>query len=356
LLSWLLLATLAFKLEARAQQIPDVRCHVEDYPINVLKYWQSPEVIKSVQVVLLEDPTGEQEARFDLTHGGTLISLRYQGREVMFGETAGANVSMYILRHGQEDTLQGLSPYWSTLHPDQGGSSMGTFSSVAGVACRGEKSMRAFAMMVDAAVDSSFQREPLLGVWKGRIGDNFPPGYSTPFAIETAARWVTNPRGSPSYYLQLDQNVISVRPSPPQRIEWSLEGAAPWDDEYASSYPTHCTEKSPCICSEVPAIATGRYHDAAHSVGFATVLPTADWGKSKAFVRENAEYVVLMYGAVWAAPRRVFATVLWHDLEGIKRFHFTWFVCAGRWEQAEAYARGIAPTASYGGSRVHALK
>jgi hypothetical protein len=36
--------------------------------------------------------------------------------------------------------------------------------------------MRAVAMMIDGSVDSSFQCEALLGAWKGRVSDNFPPG------------------------------------------------------------------------------------------------------------------------------------------------------------------------------------
>src|SRR5690242_6664503 len=41
--------------------------------------WQFPETLSKVQVVVLRDPSGEQEARFDLLHGATLISLRYRG-------------------------------------------------------------------------------------------------------------------------------------------------------------------------------------------------------------------------------------------------------------------------------------
>ncbi len=334
----LLLAPLAPGWRALGQQIPDVRCRVEDYPVNVVTYWQSPKVLKSVQVVVLKDPAGEQQARFDLTRGGTLISLRYHEKELMFGKTAGANVTMYIFRHGAEPELKGVSPYWSAFHPDQGGSSMGVPSSVAGVACSGEKSMRALAMMVDAGVDNSFVGEPLLGVWGGHLSGEFPPGYSTPFAIETDAKWVRNPGGSPSYYLRLEQVVVNVRPSSSQPIEWSLEGVAPWDSEYAASYPEKCTEKTPCASTDAPAIATGRYQDPGRSMGFATVVPTSDWKTSRAFVRENAEYVVLSYGAVWAAPRRVFATVLEHDLRGLEGFHFSWTVCAGSWEQAKSFA------------------
>jgi hypothetical protein len=199
-------------------------------------------------------------------------------------------------------------------------------------------------MMIDGGADNSFQPEPLLGVWAGKISDNFPPGYSTSYTIETVASWVKNPGGSPSYYLQLEQGVVNVRPSAPQPIDWSLEGAGPWDFEYFPSYPDRCKEKTPCVSSEVPAIAVGRYQDAAHQVGFATVVPTTGWGSGKVFVRENGEYIDVAYGGAWVAPRRVFATVFSHELEGIKRFHFAWFVCAGSWEQAEAYARGMAST------------
>ncbi|MCL5670519.1 MAG: hypothetical protein M1423_04370 [Acidobacteria bacterium] len=305
----------------------------------MVTYWQSPEKLKSVQVVVLKDPSGEQEALFDLTHGGTLISLRYHAKELLFGKTAGANVSLYIFRHhGNRPAAKEPNPYWSAFHPDQGGSSMGIPSTVAGVACNGERSMRAIAMMVDAGVDNSFQRRPLLVVWTGHVGNSFPIGSSTPFTIETEARWVKNPGGSPHYYLQPSQNVVNIRPKSFKSVEWSLEGASPWDFDYTASYPERCTEKTPCRSADTSAIATGRYQDAARTTGFAIVVPTASWKTNRAFVRKNAEYVKLMYGSVWAAPRHVFAVVLRHDVEGLKGFHFSWTVCAGSWKQAKQFA------------------
>jgi hypothetical protein len=341
-----LLALVTFLYGSRvfAQQIPDVRCHVEDFPIhNVVTYWQSPEVNKSVQVVVLKDPAGEQEARFDLTHGATLISLRCQGRELMFGQMPGANVGLYIFRHGTEAELKGLNPYWSAFHPDQGGSSMGVPSAVAGVACGGELSMRALAMMTDVGVDNSFQPEPLLAVWAGKVSDNFPPGYSTRLAIETGARWVKNSEGPPSYYLQLDQTVVNVGPSAFESVEWSLEGAVPWDFTYTASYPERCTEKTPCKSADAPAMAIGRYQDQGRNTGLATVVPTSGWDTSRVFTRVNGEYIALCYGpGAWVAPRHVFATVLTRDLQGLKGFHFSWIVCGGSWQQAQATAERIA--------------
>jgi hypothetical protein len=125
----LLWTYLLFSPFALAQSIPDVTCKVEDYPVKAVVAWQFPQILSSVQVVVLRDPSGEQEARFDLTHGGSLISLRYRGKEMLFGQTAGASLSLFAVRRGAEGELKGMNPYWSAYSPDQGGSSMGNHRS-----------------------------------------------------------------------------------------------------------------------------------------------------------------------------------------------------------------------------------
>jgi hypothetical protein len=323
---------------ARAQKIPDVRCQVEDYAVKSVIAWQFPQTVEKVQVVVLRDPAGEQEARFDLLHGATLISLRYRGSELLYGQSAGASVAMFATRRGGEAELKGMQPYWSAYNPDQGGSSMGMPAVTTGVACDGQASMRALAMMIDRGVNNSFQKEPLLAVWQGRISDNFPPGYATRYVIETQANWVENSGGSPRYYLRLEQNVVNLGTEASGALEWFLMGAAPWDFASYAAYPENCTEKTPCTSAKTAALAAGRYQDEARTKGFATVVPTRGWRAGKAFLRENAEYVVLLYGAVWAAPRRTFAAVLERALDGGGAFHFSWYVCAGAWEQARAFA------------------
>lgn len=332
------LALLAAALPAAGQKIPDVRCQVEDYPFKSVTAWQFPQTVGKVQVVVLRDPAGQQEARFDLLHGATLISLRYRGKELLYGQSAGAAVALFATRRGAEAELKEVTPYWSAYNPDQGGASMGVPATTAGVACSGQSSMRAFAMMNDRGVNNSFQKEPLLGVWQGRISDNFPPGYSTPYVIETNASWVENPGGAPRYYLKLDQSVVNVRPGASGPLDWFLTAAAPWDFEHAAAFPETCTGKTPCTSAQTGALATGRYADAARTTGFATVVPTADWRTGSAYLLDNAEYVVLLYGAVWAAPRRTFASVLDRALDGVDAFRFSWFVCAGPWEQARHFA------------------
>ncbi len=322
-----------------AQKIPDVNCHVETYDANAVIAWQYPQRFPKLEVVVLRDPSGEQEARFDLTHGASLISLRYQGKELLYADTASASVSLFSIRHGSEVELKGLNPYWSAYSPDQGSSSMGIPANTTGVSCEGEKSMRAFATMEDRGVDNSFQKDALLGVDKGKISNNFPPGYSTPYLIETNAIWVKNAGGKPQYYLQLNQSVVNMRPQKSGPLEWYLNVATPWNFEHAASYPAKCTDKTPCTSATTGALAAGRYEDAAQSNGVAVVAPTGTWRTNRAYIRHNAEYVVLLYHAVWAEPRRTFAAVLGRDLNGVGAYRFTWYICAGTWQQAQAFAR-----------------
>ena len=185
-----------------AQAIPDVSCALEDYPVNTVRAWQFPQAQNKVEVVVLKDPTGEQEARFDITHGTSLISLRYKGKEMLFGQSAGASVSLFSLRRSDSPDLKGMNPYWSAFSPDQGDSSMGVTATTTGVACTGQLSLRAFAVMEDRGADNSFQKRALLGVVAGKISANFPPGYSTPFVIETKASWTPNSSGQPKNLLK----------------------------------------------------------------------------------------------------------------------------------------------------------
>jgi hypothetical protein len=332
--------SIAFCKPLLSQPMPDVRGTYEEYPVNMVIYWQSRESLKSVQVAVLRDPAGEQEARFDLTHGATLISLRYQGEELLFGHSAGANVEMFVFRKDTAPELKGIGPYWSAFHPSQGGNSMGIPSTTAGVACNGEKSMQAFAMMVDAGNNNAFVKNPLLSVWKGELSNTFPPGYSTPYTIQTDASWIPNsdPGSKPKYYLKLHQVVVNIRPNDSGPMDWFLEGAAPWTSEYSAVYPPeNCSEKTPCTSAMAPLLMAGRYQDSVRTHGFSIVVPTTNWSTQRAYVLENAEYVKLLYGAVWAAPRHTFAVVLSRPLSGLSAFSFDWYICAGSWNQARTF-------------------
>lgn len=258
---------------------------------------------------------------------------------MLFGQTAGASVSMFGLRKNSDPELKRTSQYWAAYSPDQGGSSMGIPAVTTGVACEGANTMRAFAMMQDRGSDNSFQKRPLLGVQAGEISTNMPAGYSTPFSIETDASWVANSGGSPKYYLKLSQTVVNTGTEGTGPMEWYLNIAAPWNFGHPASFPENCTPDTPCPGNSTKVIAAGRYTDDQHLNGVGLVVPTAGWKTRRAYIRPNAEYVVLLYNAVWAAPRRTFAAVLEHTLDGGSAHHFSWYVCAGPWDATKRFAQ-----------------
>lgn len=308
-----------------AQETPNVRCEAQKYEL-------SPG--NDVQAVVLRDPSGEQQAEFDLTDGASLVSLRYRGQELLYGHSVGANVEMYQIRHGTEQALKGLSPYWSAFNPDQGERSMDVPATVAGIACRGDKWMNAFAMMIEGGADNSFQRQPLLGVWKGRLSGHFPPGYSTRYAIETEASWVPNAGGMPKYYLRLEQTVVNIGAADSGTLHWLLLGAAPWKFDHWAGDPQSCTEKTPCGTAASHAISAGRYEDAAHTEGVAIVVPTAAWAPNRMYLKGGGNPDA-------GAPeerKRYFGVDLTHGLEGAADIQFEWYICAGSWSEARAFA------------------
>lgn len=319
-----------------AQEAADVRCPVESYEL-------SPG--NEVQVVVLRDPSGEQEARFDLTHGAGLVSLRYHGKELLSGHgvgangsSVGANVSMYRVRHGTEEALKGQGPWASAFLPNQGLSSMDVPATVAGVACQGARRMNAFAMMVDFGADESFERHPLMGVWQGRLSGHFPPGYSTPYTLETEASWVPNPGKAPKYYLRLEQTVVNIRAEDSGMMHWALLGAAPWSVDRETAYPDTCTIKAPCRSSTTPVIAAGRYEDVEHSSGLAVVIPTKAWMTSQLYLVGRTDPYTEGIGAPEVFKLRYFGAVLTRSLAGSEGFHFEWYVCAGPWNEARGFA------------------
>lgn len=325
-------------IAASAQKIPQVACQVEDYPVRSVAAWQFPSTFNKVQVVVLRDPAGEQEARFDLTHGASLISLRYRGQEMLYGETTGATFSLFSVRQGSEEDLKGMSPYWSAFSPDQGDSSMGITATTTGVACQGESALRAFTMLEDRGVDNSFQGSPLLGLTAGKISTNFPPGYATSYSLETNASWAINPGPGPKYFLKLDSSVVNTRGGQSGPLDWYMTVSGPWDYEYAASYPEKCTEKNPCASASSNAIAAGRYSDAQQENGVAVVVPNRGWQSNRVYARDNAEYFVLVYGSAWSAPRRTFAVVMERSLQGVASHRFIWYICAGSWQNAKRFA------------------
>ena len=190
-----------FAVGAQAQEV-GIGCRLEDYSVRPLVYGRVGDPNQKVQVVVLRDPAEEQEARFDLYHGAALISLRYQDRELLYAQEPGASVSLLRPpprpRREVERSKFPTFPSSSTYQPSQAGISMRQPAITGGISCHGQDSMRAFTMMVDSGDDSSFQADPLVGVWQGHVSDTFTPAYSTPFTHRNQCVVGRKPRPQPA--------------------------------------------------------------------------------------------------------------------------------------------------------------
>jgi hypothetical protein len=309
---------------AQAQDV-GIGCRLEDYSIRPLVYGRVGDPNQKLQVVVLRDPSGEQEARFDLYHGAALISLRYRQKEMLYAQEPGASVTLSIPHQVAEEESKIAYPTFpssSEYRASQAGISMWQPATTGGVSCHGLESMRAFTMMIESGDNSSFQADPLVGVWKGHVSDTFTPAYSTPFSIETNASWVANPGHNPQYYLRLDQTVVNVRPWDPGAIMWSMGASAPWSAQ-VRVVGSECDEKKPCTSASTPVAAAGRYEDAGQHFGYATVVPTAAWKSNRVFFTQS---------------EHAWSTVLTHPLAGVGAFKFDWYICAGDWSQAKEFA------------------
>jgi hypothetical protein len=313
-----------FAVSAQAQDV-GIGCRLEDYSVRPLVYGRVGDPNQKVQVVALRDPAGEQEARFDLYHGAALISLRYLGKELLYAQEPGASVSLSVPHQVTEEETKVKYPTFassSSYQASQAGISMWQPATTGGISCHGQDSIRAFTMMIESGDDSSFQADPLVGVWKGHVSDTLTPAYSTPFTIETNASWIENPGHSPRYYLHLDQTVVNVRPWDPGAIEWSMGVSAPWSSQ-VRAVSSECDEKKPCTSAATPVAVAGRYADAGQRSGFATVVPTTGWKTSR---------------LIFTQSEHGWATVLTHPLVGVGAFHFDWYICAGDWSRAKEFA------------------
>lgn len=315
-----------------AQTFPHVACKVEDYEL-------SPG--NEVQVVVLQDPSGEQTAEFDLTDGASLVSLRYQGKELLYGhspgltygDSIGAFFSMYRVR-----PMKGLDPFASVFNPTQGAPNLVVPATVAGVACHGHKWMNAFAMMINyAGDDEDATQHPLLGVWKGRLSGDLPPGFSTRYALETEASWVPNPAKTPKYYLRLQQTVVNIGAEDPGTMHWVLLGTVPWSVDHEAGFPESCTSTAPCQSSTTPAVAAGRYEDAARSHGVSVVVPTKSWMTDQVYVVDKHDGYVEEEYVPEVLKVHYFGVELTSSLAGSKAHRFQWYVCAGSWKHVREF-------------------
>ena len=279
------------------------------------------------QALVIRDPAGEQTVLFDLTQGGAIVSLKYQGIEHIWGYNGGGLLQMAFHHEVKVGNLTG------DYNPTQAGDGT-AMSLVTGVACQGTESIDLMAVILDLNHNNSFFDKPLLAVWNGQVSDLSPLSYSTPYGLETRSQWGSNPAGKPKYYLPLDERFTRLADEKVGPFSYDFAVYEPWEFDVGAMSPADC----PCDPSATQHVAGGWYKDESRELGLAVAMPSSNFAHSKVGGGFNSDYM-------WR--NRNFHLESSATLDGIASKAFVWYAMVGaygkmRWNSRATCRRGTA--------------
>ena len=271
--------------------------------------------------VVLKDPAGEQTVLFDTTAGGAIVSFKHRGLEHTWGWNGGG-----LLQMAFHNSMK-RGPWPGDYNPTQAGDGS-AFSPVTGVACQGTEAVTVMTMMLDFNHNNGFYDKPLIAVWGGQVNDMLPLSYFSPYTLETKATWAPNPAGKPKYYLRLEERFTHIADEQIGPFSFDFANYMPWEFDVRAISPENC----PCPASSTRYVAGGWYRDAARTTGLAVAMPSSNFPNEKVGGGFNSDYM-------WR--NRNFHLTSEGTLDGIASKSFVWYVMAGPWENALAFARGL---------------
>ncbi len=273
------------------------------------------------QAVEFSDPAGEQTVVFNLVQGGAIVSFVYKGIEHTWRYNGGGLLQMAF--HNSRDD----GPWAGDYNPTQAGDGT-SMSPVTGIGGNGKDSLVLITMMLDFNHNNGFYPHPLLAVWGGKVDENIPASYFSPYVLETFAHWVKNPGGEPKYYLRLDERITHLTEEVMGPFAYDFADYQNWEFNVKAISPENC----PCDASKVSYMAGGLYTDNTRKVGLAIAMPSSNFPNSKVGAGFNSDYM-------WRNNSFHLSSV--ENLDGIASKKFVWYVMAGSWEKALQFSKTI---------------
>ena len=273
------------------------------------------------QAVVFKDPANEQTVLFDLSQGGAIVSFKYHQIEHTRGYNGGGLLQMAF--HNQRSD----GPWDGDYNPTQAGdgTSMSPVTSLGG---NGKDSLILTTMMLEFNHNNGFYPYPLLAVWGGRVDNNIPASYFSPYVLETFAHWVINPGGKPKYYLQLDQRITHLTDEKMGSFTYDFADYQNWEFSVRAISPENC----PCPSSSVNYICGGLYTDKTRQEGMAISMPTSNFPNSKVFSVHISDYM-------WRNQSFHLQSV--ESLDGVTSKSFVWYIMVGSWDKALQFSKKI---------------
>jgi hypothetical protein len=263
----------------------------------------------------LVDPAGQQTALFDLTWGGILVSLQYQGVEYIAAPTTKSGAQ----------TLLSASNYTPTM----GGDSQNRGSVVVGAACSANH------LWLTSGMTDYNQNAGTSTAYVYKNNQWYFDHLMAPYVVSTHAYFIPNPAGSPAYYLKLDQTINNIDGNDIDGQEnfsfmLDLSMAVPTAFSNYAANPAYCDFWGPCYNNQT-AVTIGYYNSPSLTSGLAmTTFPASQWGSDPGFT---------MYATESFADRRVlhFDRYSWSVAPQHSKTH-SLYLMVGSWANANSFA------------------
>jgi len=288
----------------------------------------TPEPGVNHQALKIVDPSGEQEVLFDMTWGGSIVSLKYLGQEYVWGTKSGGLLQLAVHHCTNPDCSLDYNP------TQAGDWYNGT--AVLGASCNSTPLARIDTATLDFSRNNTGLC-PAYGVFGG-IMDLSPAGYFTPYAIQSIVTFVPNPLETPQYYLKIDQSITNISDSLTQGSEnyiWGFDLAcyAPYSFVNYTLDPA-CTQANKCDAATTPYIVGGMYQDGplTHGISIYTAPQTYwDTFNSKLFIGQAADDINQNQSTHIMAANQTIPPGSYKK--------FIWYVMVGSWNNASQFAK-----------------
>jgi len=276
------------------------------------------------QAIVFKDPANEQTVLFDLSQGGAIVSFKYRNEEHIWGFNGGGLLQM-AFHNGRND-----GPWPGDYNPTQAGDGT-SMSPVSGIGGNGVDTLDIITMMLDFNHNNGFYPHPLIAVWGGRVDENTPTSYFSPYTLETIAHWVKNPGGEPQYYLQLDERITHLTNEKMGSMSYDFADYQLWKYSVRAIDPENC----PCSPSSVNYVCGGLYADSTRQEGLAIAMPSNNFPNSKVGGGFNSDYM-------WR--NNSFHLSSSESLDGVASKKFVWYIMVGSWNKALQFSKKLGLT------------
>jgi len=317
-----ILTCFLFSIAVKAQTLTGIDKEAVRGHFQLTEFTMGPGEVD--QAVVFKDPANEQTVLFDLTEGGAIVSFKYHNIEHTWGYNGGGLLQM-AFHNGRND-----GPWPGDYNPTQAGdgTSMSPVTSISG---NGIDSLVLITMMLDFNHNNGFYSHPLLAVWGGKVDENIPASYFSPYILETFAHWIENPGGEPKYYLQLDERITHLTEEKMGPIAFDFADYQQWDFSVRAISPENC----PCSSSKVNYMSGGWYSDKTRQEGLAIAMPSSNFPNNNVGGGFNSDYM-------WRNHSFHLTSV--ESLDGVASKNFVWYVMVGSWDKALQFSKKIGLT------------